>query len=130
MLIVLIAILWSLRVTGGDSDNSQPTKGGGAMTEYEGLPEGAVRLSEEDRVRMERLYEEVSARVMEMGLIVGRALGRDTRDALEIAFSRSLKERNGGTTVPPDPEPSGRMIHFSNCEWGCYDYESGVCEPC
>ena len=99
------------------------------MTEYQSRPEGAVELSEEDKVRMARLYEEVSGRVTEMALIVGRTLGRDTEDAIEIAFARTLKERNGGTTPAP-PDPSGRMIHFSNCEWGCYDYVTGECYPC
>jgi hypothetical protein len=100
---------------------------GGAMAEYGDLPDGAVRLSDEDRIRMEKLYEEVSGRVMEMSLIVGRALGRDTKEAQEIAFSRSLKGENGGTKAP---DPPFRVIHFANCEWGCYDYITGVCEPC
>lgn len=82
---------------------------------------GAVRLSPEDRVRMERLREEVASRLMEMSLIVARTLGQKP---LNISFDEDL---------PPfkfrAPEGGGTNLVIGQI-CGCYDYEEGVCYVC
>jgi hypothetical protein len=99
---------------------------------------GAVRLSADDRLRMARLYEEVAGRVMEMSLIVARTLGEDSKYARELTFVRQLR--------PPETDQEGvrdaaaarggvvfqgtEIIHFSGCQYGCYDHDGGICFPC
>ncbi len=80
-----------------------------------------VLLADEDRARMERLYEEIAGRMKEMSLITARSLGVDLEGAPVARFGATL--RNKATE------------RFCGIEWiyrdgvcvGYYDYDAGTC---
>jgi hypothetical protein len=95
--------------------------------------EGGVPLSEEDRARMARLYEEVSGRLEEMALIVARTLGKTSEGYTEVAFKRRKRlsdTRGQGSERRAQAEEQTEVIHFDGCGWGCYDHGQGICYPC
>ena len=87
---------------------------------------GAKPLSPEDRARMSRLREEIAGRLEEMGLIVARTLGREEKGHSGLAFLR-MKTASGGAKTGFE---GTEVIHFPNCQWGCYDHDKGICYPC
>jgi hypothetical protein len=84
---------------------------------------GAIPLSSEDRARMVRLYEETSARLHEMALIVARTLGMATSKGIEPTFKRPQHEADALTF-------KGLEIVCTPYGCGCYDHDAGTCSPC
>jgi hypothetical protein len=97
---------------------AQPKK---TQTQSESRKKGTIRLSSEDRARMERLFEETSSRRQEMALIVARNLGLKTSKGIQPRLNRDETEQSRGIILVVCDDQG-------NC--GCYDYEAGTCGPC
>ena len=82
-----------------------------------------VCLKPDDRIRMARLHEEVVGRLEEMTLIMSRNLGGEFHAPAESAVVRF-------PGIDRDGHVAARMRHFMPCNWGCYDWETGVCRVC
>lgn len=92
-----------------------------------------VELSEPDKQRMARLYEEVHSRLVEMSLIVARNLGMNISERTTVML-RPINVKANKTT---EQAPAGRKVEVhctetsaGHFECGCYDYEAGTCGPC
>lgn len=80
-----------------------------------------VTLTDEDRVRMQRLFEEVVGRLQAMSLIMNR-LGATDSSRAKAGLRVKLNVTPGSMT--------GRLCVTDVYGCGCYDYDQGVCEPC
>jgi hypothetical protein len=105
------------------------TNSGGS---YQGLDD-FVELSEHDKQRMARLYEEVQGRLVEMSLIMARNLGMNISERTTVM----LHPVNVKAGKPTEEAPVGRKVEVhctetssGHFECGCYDYEAGTCGPC
>ena len=85
-------------------------------------------LSEDDRQRMARLYEEVQGRLKEMSLIISRTLGMQLSDSTRVM----LRPREGEEADAPGNhvEVHCTLMPDGHFECGCYDYDAGTCGPC
>ena len=84
-----------------------------------------VTLSEDDRVRMRRLHEEVAGRFREMSLIIARTLKRKMGD-VKIQVS----SRPEDSIAPADAAASQGYIKICFCEptgCGCWEDPPGIC---
>ncbi len=92
-------------------------------------PGGFVELSEPDRYRMARLYEEVQGRLVEMSHIVARTLGQQISERTTVMLrptdAKSTERSGSGHVEVHCTETSPH--HF---ECGCYDHDAGTCGPC
>jgi hypothetical protein len=92
-----------------------------------------VQLATEDAVRMQRLYEEVSARLREMALIVGRTTGVQIGPDVIPKFAPAPQARAGVFPTPPGA-PVDLEIEIFDLPDGthcCYDYLRQECAcPC
>lgn len=92
-----------------------------------------VKLPEEDKQRMARLYEEVKGRLTEMSLIVARNLKMPTTDQTTVMLR---PVNHGREKTDKHSAPSNAVeVHCTlgpdgviYC--GCYDPEAGTCGPC
>ncbi|MDN7671326.1 hypothetical protein QZM22_02015 [Burkholderia oklahomensis] len=97
------------------------------------LPLGTVRLSDEDRARMEKLYEEVSGRLREMALITARNLRLSTTKKMDVLFFPPNTAHKSGSKPVEAAKPivfEGTEIICSSSGCGCYDFDAGVCYVC
>ncbi len=97
------------------------------------LPPNAIHLSEEDRYRMAKLYEEISGRLEEMALITARNLNLETLDQIEPTFRRldSISHENQETVVAAKKRlAKGVTIVCTPRGCGCYDNDNGICWAC
>ena len=101
------------------------------MTTTDASPVGRdefTPLSEDDRQRMARLYEEVQGRLKEMSLIISRTLGMQLSDSTRVM----LRPREGKEADAPGDhvEVHCTQMPDGHFECGCYDYDAGTCGPC
>jgi hypothetical protein len=89
-----------------------------------------VQLSEDDRARMARLYEETTVRLTEMAMIVARNLGLDP-DKHAPVFERARDADRAMTHMSIDPGVPVRLVSNSNrTSNGCYLYRESVAVAC
>lgn len=83
----------------------------------------SARLGVEDRLRMERLYEEVRGRLQEMALVASRAVGVPLDDDARLQFRPDATRGSGpgGVDIEIVCTPDGCI---------CYDYREGTCSVC
>jgi hypothetical protein len=84
-----------------------------------------VPLSQEDRVRMAQLHEEVQSRLEEMARMTAQTLTMEFRNAT-VHFK--YPEPSGG--VPALLRQCGVICWSGDGGCACYDYNRGVCYPC
>jgi hypothetical protein len=93
------------------------------------LTQKRVQLAPEDAARMRRLSEEVSGRVREMALIVGRTVGVQIGPDVIPKFAPARR-----AAAFPDLPPVDTDIEIIDLPDGtscCYDYINQVCVcPC
>lgn len=100
-----------------------------------GRPQGFVELSDDDKQRMSRLYEEVHGRLREMSLIVARNLGMQLSERTKVML-RPVDVRADSPTDQPTMSSNGQVeVHCTETspghfECGCYDHDAGTCGPC
>lgn len=92
-----------------------------------------VKLADDDRQRMARLYEEVKGRLTEMSLIVARNLNLPTNNETTVML-RPVNHGNDGGHKSSAPA-NAVEVHCAlgaDGAWycGCYDPEAGTCGPC
>jgi hypothetical protein len=84
------------------------------------------KVSEEDRIRMMRLSQEVIGRLTEMSMIVGSTMKSTPHSLSEVTFK--LPQKNGDSIhisfKSPDESVKGGI------RMGCYDDPPGICYPC
>jgi hypothetical protein len=78
-----------------------------------------IILPSDDRMRMTRLYEEVSTRLEEMAMITARTLKMNATAGSVIRFNPL--EEDGGLEFGAVEIVTSRQGH------GCYDYRDGAC---
>lgn len=76
------------------------------------LSDDIVKLSLEDQTRMRRLLEEIAARYAEMGLIVGRVLGKPT-------LHQTIFTPGGRTIFTAKQKPEGDDLSY------CIEFPGG-----
>lgn len=79
-----------------------------------------VRLEPEDRARMARLYEEVVARLNEMGHILSRTLDVDLAEHIVV-----LQPRHRGR-----PDPVQILAGRTDDSSACYSHREGTVSLC
>jgi hypothetical protein len=97
-----------------------------------GQQDTVAHLSLEDRARLELLYEEVSGRLQEMALIVGRTLGLKNSEKATYSF-RHVSAKKERASQPSKEQPvdfEGTEIICTPAGCGCYDYDEGLCFVC
>lgn len=82
-----------------------------------------VKLADDDKHRMARLYEEIEGRLEEMALIASRTVGLAIGKDAVTQFQREATEGEG---------PGGVDIEIVCTPEGCicYDYREGTCSVC
>jgi hypothetical protein len=88
-----------------------------------------VKLSSGDRHRMTKLFEEVSGRLEEMSLIVGRNLGLDLKSKT-LKFSPAAQPARKSGRAARAVEFKGITIACTPTGCGCYDNDEGFCFVC
>jgi hypothetical protein len=115
---------------------------------------GEASLSGEDRVRMERLFEEAVSRIREMYLIMDRIgatspistdggtltplpdlgiavkFGVRSGETGEVSSAFGGDSGETGEIIPVSPRMRGGLCVADVNGCGCCDYDKGVCEPC
>lgn len=85
-----------------------------------------AKLSEEDRIRMMRLSQEVIGKLTEMNMIVASTMQSTPKALSEVTFK--LPEKTG------DPIFTSFTSHGESVKGGahmfCYTDPPGICEPC
>jgi hypothetical protein len=89
-------------------------------------------LSYEDQVRASRLHEEITGRLTELALIIGRTLGKRAGRPVQVKLraSQSSESSRGEPTPLADRSIELVCVQFSDGSCGCYDYIQGICRPC
>lgn len=85
-------------------------------------PQRKEELSEDDRIRMSRLYEEIGGRLLELNLIASRVLGK--------VIETGCVQIGEAEAAPRGLKPKRRVTWISNEDGeivGYYDYSSCQC---
>lgn len=89
-----------------------------------------VHLSEEDRARMARLYEEATSRLTEMALIIARNLSLDPKNHGPV-FERARDRDRSMANMAIESNAFVRLVSNSDrTSNGCYLYSEGVAVTC
>jgi hypothetical protein len=89
-----------------------------------------IALNEEERARMAKLYEQVSASLKEMALITARVLQLDPSKHAPTFERRSPGDRQM-TDMSIEPDIFIRVVsNFDGSSTGCYSYAKGLIMLC
>ena len=89
-----------------------------------------VQLPEDDRVRMARLYEEVTPRLIEMALIVSRVLSLSPAEHAPLFTARQPSDRRMANMVIEPNVPVRLLADATGTSTGCYIYSDGAVLLC
>ena len=85
------------------------------------------RLVGDDRIRMARLFEEISANIQEMSTIMSRLHGQPA------AWTKAIITQPNSTSADGSDDADIEVEHIVNPETGdsgCYDHVEMTCGPC
>ncbi len=88
-----------------------------------------VKLAPEDTARMQRIYEEINARLVEANGIISRNLGRYTT-SYSVARMTGLGASKNPIVTPLARSPHPLLVCSIDGNCGYYDWESGECYSC
>ena len=107
------------------------------MSADQSKTENRFPLSTEDKARMARLFEEVEARLQEMGRIAARTVDLQASEEYTVKFQSRPRQGPddgglppGGVPLPPRPPTPDIEIICDRDGCYCYDYHEGICIRC